>query len=149
MPSDARQKSDWIPSGQQAGDGMVAGAGKVMSESGKTMLQGTPRAARIVLRQIPGAPGLVLDGVSLMTAKDKGRATAEILGGVAGGAAGAWAGPIGVAVGSTLGQKAGEMAYDHKDDIGAWMKAREQEIARGLMNRVQPYMLPPQYRQRY
>jgi hypothetical protein len=36
-----------------------------------------------------------------------------------------------------------------QDDIKAWMKAREQEIARGPLNRVQPYMLPPQYRQRY
>jgi hypothetical protein len=150
MSGDAQRRPEWTPSGEQVGGGILAGVAEVMDDAGKAMVRGAPRAGRIILRSIPGTPGVVLDGVGFIRAKDKWRSGAEIAGGVAGGAVGGLvAGPLGAAVGATLGQKGAELAYDHKDDIQAWMKAREQDVARGLMNRVQPYMLPPQYRQRY
>lgn len=148
--TDTRGRVNWTPSGEQVGGGMLAGAEKIMKGAGDAMVKGAPRAGRIVLKSIPGAPGVVLDGVGLIRAKDKWRSGAEIVGGVAGGAiGGAVAGPLGAAVGATLGQKGMELAYDHKDDIVAWMKGREDEIARGLMNDLQRYTRPMQYRQRY
>ena len=94
------------------------------------MLKTAPRVGRIVAKRIPGLPGLVFDAANYASEQDKDRATFELFGQVAGGLIGAAAGPLGVAAGSVAGEMAGEYLYDHKDDIGAWMKAREDEVAR-------------------
>ncbi len=146
------------------GDGILAGTGRVIDDAAKTMLKDAPKVGRFVLKKIPGAPGLVLDAVELVQAKDKGRKIASMAGGILGGAAGGALGaatgpgavvaaPLGAAVGSVAGQHIAEDVYD--DNVGkiaaasAWIKARNDAIARNLLNEVEHYTRPPQFRHHY
>ena len=113
----------------------------------------------MVLKRIPGLPGLALDTAQLATAdglENRGRVIAEVVGGGLGAAAGAWAGPVGVAVGSTLGQKAGELIYDHRDeirrgvgDMATWLKMREAEIAGDALTGLQSYARRSQVQEQF
>lgn len=128
---------------QKIAGGVLAGQAAFVDQAGERMLRTAPRLGRIVAKGIPGAPGLVFDLANYATAKDKGRARAELIGQVAGGALGSWGGPVGVAVGSTAGAFAGEYLYDHKDDIQGWMDRRWNDLARAAGERVLPYTPTP------
>ncbi|MET0274390.1 MAG: hypothetical protein ABW360_15490 [Phenylobacterium sp.] len=130
MADGRRGGVDWTPSGAQLAGGFLDGHAEALKKVGDTMLRDAPKMGRIVAKRIPGLPGLVFDAASYATAKDKNRAKAELAGQVIGGAIGGLAGPLGAAAGSVIGEKGGELLYDHRDDIAAWMKARQAQVNR-------------------
>jgi len=133
---------------QEAGElaaGMMLGThGQLMDAAAKKLLQDAPKAARFVLKKIPGAPGFVYNAAQLFTSDQPLRTAAGIGGGIAGGAAGgalgAAAGGVNAPIGAVLGGAAGEhvatSAYDdyyaqHRaqlDDMNRWIVARRKEL---------------------
>jgi hypothetical protein len=119
-----RQEKPTSP-GEKVAKGSLEWAEKTMHEAGKEMLRDASRGTRIVAKRIPGAPGLVYDGVQVFTAKpeDKMRKIFGVAGGWIGGAAGGGLGaltgpaapvaaPVGAAVGSAFGEDIGTDIYD-------------------------------------
>ena len=132
-----RKGPEWSLSAEQMAGGLVDGYAEGVKQAGKMMLRGKPFVTRYVLQKIPGLPGVALKVGQYATAKDKARAGTEIAGGLIGGALGMVAGPVSSVVGSVVGEKAGELIYDHRDDIKAWMKARNEEVVRNAANELQ------------
>lgn len=148
--SDHRAKDRWTPSGIQVGSGMLEGYKRVVDDASKAMLRDAPKAARLVAKRIPGAPGLVLDAVQMSTSEDGLKTGLELAAGATLGlAGGVVGGPFGAAVGAAAGEKAAELIYDHRDDIRAWMKDRRDAVARRTLSELQRYVLPPQLREPY
>ena len=136
------------------------------------MAKTVARPARIVIKTIRKAPGGVLGLTELATAQDKTRAAVGIvggkLGGMAGGALGAATGPaapvavpVGAAVGHVAGQHIAEGVYDDhidefqraKDEVRrgmaatkAWIKARNDQLARQGLNEFPTWAWLPQAR---
>jgi hypothetical protein len=131
------------PTNGQLAGGFLAAQEEALKPVGKQMLKTAPKAFRIVAKRVPGLPGIVYDIGQFSAAEDKWRAGAEIAGSALGAGVGAVGGPLGAAAGSVAGEMAADYLYGHKDDIKAWMKAREAAIARAAADRLRPYLPGP------
>lgn len=139
-----KKRPDWGPPGKMATDGLRAANDEVMSRAGEAMLKDLSRAKRFVAKRAPGLPGLLLDGVEFMNAKDKGRKLAGIAGSAIGGAGGAALGaatgpaapvaaPLGAAVGSVAGEHIAEELYDdHAEAVGRVLRGTADDIQDGI-----------------
>lgn len=149
--ADAAPRREWRVTPEHAAGGMIKGVEETLGRASKEMLREAPKRARFVLKRAPGAPGLVYDVATLVTAKDKMRKVVGIAGSAAGGALGAGAGlltgpgpavasPLGAAAGSALGESAAEALYDNRLAIADWMKVRAATLTDGLRRDLQHYV---------
>lgn len=138
-----------MPSTEQFGGALLEAPDKLVARQAKTLLARTPTLTRYVLKSVPGLPGKVLDGASVLAAKDRGRALAEVVGGGLGAMAGGVGGPVGAVVGSAAGQKAASAIYDHKDEIASFISDQGERIRRNVLNDVRGYTPPYPIRHRY
>jgi hypothetical protein len=120
-PANADSDREW---GWRAGNGVLSGADAGLDRAVKWMAPkvatGADKAAMAIGHSARVAPGLITDGVQLMTSDDKARALAGVVGGRVGAGAGAAlasefppAVPLAVFGGSVAGDWAGTELYDH------------------------------------
>jgi hypothetical protein len=125
--------------GGAIGSGLLEGAKHMVKGAGETILKDARPLTRFKLMRIPGVPGLVYDAADFATAKNKVRAGIGIAGGLAGGFVGEAGGPVGAAMGSAAGEAGAEWLYDHRTDIGDWMKRRVAQAAHGFDRGMPPF----------
>lgn len=144
-----RERDKDAQGGRRVVDGMMTANEEVMKRAGSKMLKAAPKAARLVLKSMPGIPGLALTAFDILTAKDRARAMAGAAGGAVGGIAGGAIGlatgpgapiavPAAAAAGMVGGQEIGEDIYDElsgrreadrRAATKAWIARRNEDLA--------------------
>jgi len=137
--------------GLTLGHAMLDGAQGAVMGAREALTKNAPQAQKWV-RTAGGfaakAPGRILSGAEILTAKDKGRATAGFAGGEIGAELGALAPGaefLTVPLGAWAGNELGKAIYDHRHAPQAAAQWLSDHFAHGFDNGMPPYSgdLPP------